>query len=94
MEPEKRALYAATFPLIHAEQGCKSLHLSLTVHERKGSRKVYREKSGYWYVKERVDGYTRKSAVTISKGSSEEEIAAYMGHIGADYCLFRCAVEY
>lgn len=94
VEPEERALYEETFPLIHAELGCESLHLSLTVPGRKGSRKIYRTKNGNWYVKERVDGHMRKRAVTISEGSSEEEIAAYMEHVGADYCLFRCVVEY
>lgn len=94
MEPEERALYAATFPPIHAELGCEYLHLSLTVPGRKGSRKGYRTKSGNWYVKEQVDGHMRKRAVTISEGNSEEEIATHMEHVGADYCLFRCSVEY
>ena len=91
VEKAERTAYAAAFMLIHAEIGVGGLHLTLTIPGQKRSRKVYRTKSGYWYIRLRdADGGHFKQVLNISGYYSEEDITRHMEAQHADYCIFRC----
>lgn len=88
-------LYAATFPLIHAERGAGgSLDLTLTLAGEKRNRKVYRTKCGYWYYRTKSpDGFPAKQMLVIYEGDDKERILNHMERVHADYCIFRCEIR-
>lgn len=91
VEKSERTAYAAAFMLIHAELGLGGLYLTLTIPGQKRGKKVYRTKSGYWYIKLKAeDGSRIRQALNISGHYSEEDITQYMAALHTDYCIFRC----
>lgn len=93
VEKEERALYAATFPLVHAELGCELLHLTLTIPGQRRAKKVYRTKSGYWYFKQKNGhGYISRRVLEIGGYYDESDIQNYMERMGAAYCILRCNI--
>lgn len=91
----EQELYAATYPLVHAELGDEdTLSLTLTMPGTKRKRKVYSTKSGYWYFRMTDPyGYKIKRIITIYGGHSKREILDRMEQNDTDYCLFRCTIE-
>lgn len=91
---KERELYAATFPLIHAERGeGDTLDLTLTIPGEKRSRKVYHTKSGYWYYKTKdADGFAIKKVLNIEGNNNEDDILSHMERAYAEYYLFRCEI--
>lgn len=91
----EQELYAATYPLVHAELGDEdTLSLTLTMPGTKRKRKVYSTKSGYWYFRMTDPyGYKIKRIITIYGGHSKQEILDRMERNDSDYCLFRCTIE-
>lgn len=95
VEKSEQELYAATYPLVHAELGeGDTLYLTLTIPGVKRKRKVYSNKSGYWYFREtNPDGYKIKRILTIHSGHTKQDILDRMERTQTDYCLFRSTVE-
>ena len=87
----EQKLYAATFPLVHAERATDKLHLTLTIPGKR-NHKVYRTRSGYWFYREKDSnyGYVLRKVIGIEEYNSEQDILNYMEDVHADYCIFRC----
>lgn len=93
VEKSERALYAETFPLVHAERGEDILHLTLNIPGEKRNRKIYCTKSGYFYYRAKgSNGYVEKKVIFIEEADSQKEIMDYMEKLSADYCIFRCEI--
>lgn len=95
VEKSEQELYAATYPLVHAELGeGDTLDLTLTIPGVKWQRKVYSTKNGFWYFKETDPyGYKIKRILTIHGGHKKQDILNRMEWTNSDYCLFRATIE-
>lgn len=87
----ERKLYAATFPLVHAERSADALYLTLTIPGKR-DHKVYHTRNGYWYYREKDPscGHMLRKVIGIERYDSEQDILDYMESVHADYCIFRC----
>lgn len=93
VDKAERELFAQSFPLIHAELGCDSIHLTLRIPGEKRSKTVYITESGYWFFKTKDDsGNPIKRVVIIETYQSKESIISHMENLSADYCLFPCTI--
>jgi hypothetical protein len=95
VEKDQRELYAATFPIIHAERGEEdAIYLTLMLPGQKRGRKVYCTKSGYWYFRDKDEDLGPvKRIVTIEGCWKPEDIIFTMDVAESDYCIFRCRLE-
>lgn len=90
VEKEERALYAETFPLVHAERdgdGVICLSLSRT---GKPVRRISIT-HGQWWFRDKLDGMSVRRVVSIDGVYSKADLEARMGN--GDYCIFRCDIE-
>lgn len=95
VDGEDRALYEATFPLVHAERDDASkLTITLTTPDRRSPRRVYFVK-GYWYIRDKdPDGQPARRVVTIAGYiESPRQILSRMDGERTNRCIFRCTVE-
>lgn len=94
VDREDRALYEATFPLVHAKREDGHLSLTLTAPGMKRARKVYFVR-GYWYIRDKdPDGAPARRAVTIDGFiDAPAQVMVYMDGERTDRCIFRCTVE-
>jgi len=94
VEESERALYAQTFPLVHAERAEDIVHLTLTIPGAKRPKKVYHTRSGYWYFREKdSSGAYVKRGLSFQFYNNPEEIIRDMERLRAEYCVFRATIE-
>lgn len=94
VDKSQRELYAKTFPLIHAEHGEETLHLSLALPGTKRLRKVYQTKGGSWYFREKDEcGNSVRRALNFGFFHKKDDVLKFMELYDSDYCLFRATIE-
>ena len=95
VDREDRALYEATFPLVHAERDEDGkLSLALTAPGMKRPRRVYFVK-GYWYILDKdPNGMSARRVITIDGYiSAPLQVMLHLDREHTRRCVFRCTVE-